>query len=169
MYSQATIQIHTSIEVDFRHPYREEKYGSIKVLNKIKACQRTVLGRTVLPSTQKVLCFSFENKSDLFGLQVMLEHINIQASIKLQLSLLRTNVILIVIGISKHGPFFLNMMNVIIHFPVTQEASPKWVGKAKNYFTSSKKWVAKCPFFIKIRQKSGWAHAHPAHPALTPL
>ena len=49
------------------------------------------------------------------------------------------------------------------------EAASKWVGKTKNYSTGIKKWVGKRPFSIKIKQKSGWARAHPAHPAPTPL
>ena len=51
--------------------------------------------------------------------------------------------------------------------PGASEASSKWVGKTKNH--GSKKWVGKFPYSIKIRQKSGWAHAYPAHPASTPL
>ena len=49
------------------------------------------------------------------------------------------------------------------------KASSKWVGKTKNYSYGSKKWVGKHSFSIMIRQKSGWARAHPAHPAPTPL
>ena len=49
------------------------------------------------------------------------------------------------------------------------EASSNWVGTIKNYSTVSKKWVGKCPFSIKVKQKSEWALAHPAHPAPTPL
>ena len=48
-------------------------------------------------------------------------------------------------------------------------ASSKWVGTIKNYSTDSKKWVGKCPFSMKVKQKSGWARAHPAHLAPTPL
>ena len=49
------------------------------------------------------------------------------------------------------------------------EASSKWVGKTKIYSTGSKKRVGKGPISIKIKQKSGWARAHPTHTALTPL
>ena len=49
------------------------------------------------------------------------------------------------------------------------EASAKWVGITKNHSTGSKKWMGTRPFSIKIKQKSGWARAHPAHPAPTPL
>jgi len=49
------------------------------------------------------------------------------------------------------------------------EASSKWVSKTKNYSTGIKKWVGKRPFLIKIKQKSRWARAHPAHQAPTPL
>ena len=49
------------------------------------------------------------------------------------------------------------------------EASSKWVGKTKNYYNYSKKWVGTHPFSIMVRQKSGWARVHPAHPAPTPL
>jgi len=49
------------------------------------------------------------------------------------------------------------------------EASSKWVGKTKKFSKVCKKWVGKLLYSIKIRQKSGWARAHPAHPAPTPL
>ena len=55
------------------------------------------------------------------------------------------------------------------YFSGASEASSKWVGTTKNYSTGSKKWVGTRPFSIKIKQKSGWARAHPAHPAPTPL
>ena len=38
--------------------------------------------------------------------------------------------------------------------------------KTRKYFTGSKQWVGKCPFSLKVKQKSGWARAHPAS---TPL
>ena len=38
--------------------------------------------------------------------------------------------------------------------------SSKWVGKTKYYFSVYKKMVDKFPFSVKIKQKSGWAHAH---------
>ena len=41
------------------------------------------------------------------------------------------------------------------------EASSKWVGKTKNYYNGSKKWVEKHPYSITIMQK--------AHPAPIPL
>ena len=49
------------------------------------------------------------------------------------------------------------------------EASSKWVGKTKNHYTGSKKWVGKHFFSLKIKQKSGWVRAQPTHPASTPL
>ena len=45
----------------------------------------------------------------------------------------------------------------------------KWLGKTKKYSNGSKKWVDKNPYSIIIRQKSGWARAHPAYPAPMPL
>ena len=49
------------------------------------------------------------------------------------------------------------------------EASSKWAGKTRNCSTSSKKWVGKCLFSIKVKQKSGLGRDHLAHPAPTPL
>ena len=49
------------------------------------------------------------------------------------------------------------------------EASSKWVGTTMNYSNGSKKWVGNRPYSLMIRQKSGWARAHLAHPAPTPL
>ena len=65
--------------------------------------------------------------------------------------------------------YYRNSGNFTISEPGASEASSKWVGTVKNYSTVSKKWVGKCPFSIKVKQKSGWARAHPAHPAPTPL
>ena len=56
-----------------------------------------------------------------------------------------------------------------VHVSGAQEPSSKWVGKTKNFSSGSKKWVGKYPFSIKVKLKIGWAHAHPAHPASTPL
>ena len=53
--------------------------------------------------------------------------------------------------------------------PGASEASSKWAGKTKKYSTGNQKWLGKRPFSIKIKQKSEWARAHPAHQAPTPL
>ena len=59
--------------------------------------------------------------------------------------------------------FRISFSELVHTYTGASEASSKWVGKTKYYSTCSKKWVGKRPFSIQIKQKSGWARAHPAH------